>query len=1423
MKVAAATILSLVATAAYASPTAYSETQEVGTHDSTTESSADSYLEKRGGGFYGNYAQGAGGVHHAPPNHWNHGSHKTGGHHQYPQTPNPSRLYGSNQPRHRTPPRDLGPYEKLRHDQQQQQQQQQQQHHHHQQQYQQQYHHQHHHHQQHQHHHQHHQQQHHQQKSALQQYQEQRRRQHQQHQQQQQQRLQQYQLQLQYRQQQRHQRQENNSPYNQGTSSSHEMNQNAQPVEGGNNEAEVDVETGVTESGGDTGAEEGGAYGGDFDTINDQPQGGNDGSEDEENGQFKPENDNNPESRSSGSDVVTASGESEDQVTGSADGTKTGDDDEVKPEVEGETNEPEAKKSSLGDALWGYFKPVLKKKFPLLHTREHDQYMTKTSEQSTNEDTGSGDGAKTGETVEVEDEDEEFSISQPTVDAIKHGLEKTLYEPYTKKHYQDMITASKKSIYENAGPGDSTRTEETVEFKPESGAKPEDEGSFEYGPFGSDVVTAGGKSEDEVTGPETNTETEETVEFKPESGADGSDFDNKNNNPEGEDESNGPEVKPEDNNNFESGSFGSDVVTADDESTDEGTGPEKNTESEDDNEVEESGTKDSEYDTENNQLQREGDKPEGEPENDNNPKSGPSGSDAVTASGESEDQVTEPETNTKTGDDDKVKPEGETNEPGAKKFSFGKMLNSFQQVFKKKPHSTHSQEHDQDMAKTPEQSTDEDTGSGDSTRTEETVEFKPESGADGGDFDTENNNPEGGNGGLEVKLEDDNNFESGPFGSDVVTAGGNNGAEVDVETGVTESGGDTGAEESGTNGGESDTINDQPQGGNDGSEDEENGKFKPENNNNFGSELSGSSAETAGEESEDKSTGPEYGTETGDDDEFKPDGETNEPEANKFSFGKMLGTVKQVFGFKSPSPHPQEHDQDMAKTPEQSTNEDTGPGDSTKTEENGEVEESGAKGGESNTGNNQPEYGPFGSNAGTAGDESGDEGTKPEKNTEVEESGAKSGESEPGNNQPQGEGDGPEVKSEDNNNFDYGSSGSDAETADDESGDEDAKSGDDAETGDGEEVKLESGANGGEPEPINDQPQGGNDGSEDEENGKFKPENNNNFGSELSGSSAETAGEESEDKSTGPEYGTETGDDDEFKPEVETTQYKTKRPSLSRSMAESVRQILNKPFPSPNSRKRNQDMAKTSEQSKVEITGPGYGTKTEETVKVEPEGGAEGGESNTGNNTPEDESNEPEDESNGPEAKPENDNNPKSGTSESDAETAGEKSGDKSTGPGDDAGTKETGEVEESGAKGGESETKDNKLEDGAAKPKADRDSAFKLPWDSFMQERRSRVYTPQVALKKAQQSADYWVTALDPGVENIYTWLRGGVLNGEADLNQRWLDGTVEHESMGTRHDNRALAARLADFLQAAYRQYQSTLWKYHWDCPCESWTTDF
>ncbi|KAH6591854.1 hypothetical protein BASA50_008453 [Batrachochytrium salamandrivorans] len=52
---------------------------------------------------------------------------------------------------------------------------------------------------------------------------------------------------------------------------------------------------------------------------------------------------------------------------------------------------------------------------------------------------------------------------------------------------------------------------------------------------------------------------------------------------------------------------------------------------------------------------------------------------------------------------------------------------------------------------------------------------------------------------------------------------------------------------------------------------------------------------------------------------------------------------------------------------------------------------------------------------------------------------------------------------------------------------------------------------------------------------------------------------------------------------------------------------------------------------------------------------------------------------------------------------------------------------------------------------------------------------------------------ALDPGVENVYTWLRGGVLNGETDLDQRWLDGSVEHESMGTRHDNRAAGSTVS------------------------------
>ncbi|KAH6590167.1 hypothetical protein BASA50_009580 [Batrachochytrium salamandrivorans] len=79
------------------------------------------------------------------------------------------------------------------------------------------------------------------------------------------------------------------------------------------------------------------------------------------------------------------------------------------------------------------------------------------------------------------------------------------------------------------------------------------------------------------------------------------------------------------------------------------------------------------------------------------------------------------------------------------------------------------------------------------------------------------------------------------------------------------------------------------------------------------------------------------------------------------------------------------------------------------------------------------------------------------------------------------------------------------------------------------------------------------------------------------------------------------------------------------------------------------------------------------------------------------------------------------------------------------------------------------------------------------------------------------------PGVENVYTWLRGGVLNGEADLDQRWLDGIVEHESMGTRHDNRALAARLADFLQVAYQAVSIHIVEIPPGSPCGSWLTDF
>ncbi|KAH6591171.1 hypothetical protein BASA61_005025 [Batrachochytrium salamandrivorans] len=125
MKVAAATILSLIAVSAYASPVAYSASQEVSTDGSTTVSSADVYLEKRGGGIHG-YSQGAGRVHDPPFNDGHRRSHVTGGHQQHPQNHNPPRLYGPNQWRYPSSPRRLGPYEELRHNQQQQRQQQQQ-------------------------------------------------------------------------------------------------------------------------------------------------------------------------------------------------------------------------------------------------------------------------------------------------------------------------------------------------------------------------------------------------------------------------------------------------------------------------------------------------------------------------------------------------------------------------------------------------------------------------------------------------------------------------------------------------------------------------------------------------------------------------------------------------------------------------------------------------------------------------------------------------------------------------------------------------------------------------------------------------------------------------------------------------------------------------------------------------------------------------------------------------------------------------------------------------------------------------------------------------------------------------------------------------------------------------------------------------
>ncbi|KAH6592916.1 hypothetical protein BASA50_007754 [Batrachochytrium salamandrivorans] len=700
MKVAAATILSLVATAAYASPTAYSETQEVGTHDSTAESSSDSYLEKRGGGFYGNYAQGAGGVHNAQFNHWNHRSHETGGHHQYPQTHNSPRLYGPNQWRHTPVSRDLGPYEKLRQKQQEQQQQYQQyqqrrqQHDQQQQQYQQ-----------------HHQQQH-QQQSALQQYQQQRQQQRQQQQQEQQQRLEQYQRQHQQRQheqrqrqennyrfspyemlrhkqqqqrqqqQQYHQQQENSSPYNQygvhrqynhqpqswgsrgtssshgmnqhaqqphywkdrgpssqygvrhqytqplqyqedrGTSSSPEMNQNAQPVEGGNNGAGVDAETEETVKV---------ELGGESNTGNNNPEGGNGGPE------VQPENDNNPKSGTSGSNAEAASDESGDKSTGPADSTKTGESGEVKSEGGANGGEPEAKESFVGSKLWNSIRKDLDKPFPPLNSQEHDQDVTKTSEQSKVEITGPGYVTKIEETVKVEPEGGaeggESNTGNNTPEGGNNNPEggnggpevqpENDNNPKSGTSGSNAETASGESGDKSTGPADGTKTGDDNEVKPEvettqsktkrpslSRSVVESVRQILNKQFPSpnsqkhkqDMAKTSKKSKVKITGPKYDSGTEES---------DDSDSDS-----EGEyvfggyDESENENNKLENDNNPKSGTSGSDAETASGESGDKSTGPGDSTGTEETVEVEESGAKGGESNAEDAKLEDGAAKPE---------------------------------------------------------------------------------------------------------------------------------------------------------------------------------------------------------------------------------------------------------------------------------------------------------------------------------------------------------------------------------------------------------------------------------------------------------------------------------------------------------------------------------------------------------------------------------------------------------------------------------------------------------------------------------------------------------------------------------------------------------------------------------------------------------------------------------------------
>ncbi|KAH9262070.1 hypothetical protein BASA82_000901 [Batrachochytrium salamandrivorans] len=77
---------------------------------------------------------------------------------------------------------------------------------------------------------------------------------------------------------------------------------------------------------------------------------------------------------------------------------------------------------------------------------------------------------------------------------------------------------------------------------------------------------------------------------------------------------------------------------------------------------------------------------------------------------------------------------------------------------------------------------------------------------------------------------------------------------------------------------------------------------------------------------------------------------------------------------------------------------------------------------------------------------------------------------------------------------------------------------------------------------------------------------------------------------------------------------------------------------------------------------------------------------------------------------------------------------------------------------------------------------------------------------------------ALDPGVENVYTWLRGGVLNGQSKSGSvvGWT-GLWSMNLWGRGMIIGRWQQRLAGSLQVAYRQHQSTLWKYHRDCLVE------